>query len=124
MKGKPVFFKIFVVWAIVFLVTCSFPTAFALSITTEKDVIDDNEAKPLTTEYFNNCFIFLYGQCNDVSGPALWLFGLYCPLIFEHNFGVRATGEDGERISVIILGEEFGTYFRYENINIQTDSLQ
>ena len=39
--------------------------------------------------------------------------------LFEKDFTIEAKGEVGERISLVVFGEEFGTFISYENIRLE-----
>ena len=109
MKGRSAFYKILIIWAIVFLMLASLPVTLGRT--------DEQEKEPLETKTFTNCVIWVFGKCNTVTGPLLWKLGLYCPLL-DKNFGIEANGEEGEKLNVIIRGEEFGVYYGYENMDI------
>ena len=70
------------------------------------------------TNFFRNSIIFVSGSCNRVTGPLMWIFGFYCPLL-KRGFLITALGKEGEKINVVIKGEKYATYYDIENINIQ-----
>ena len=83
------------------------------------ETIYSNRINSNENENFNDCIILIFGKCNEVTGPLLWRFGLYCTF-FKKDFTINADGEFGEVIHVIIRG---GGSFKFlwgkENINIQ-----
>lgn len=86
------------------------------------DTIDYNESKKMNTgvnENFSDCIIIIFGKCNDVTGPLLWRFGLYCNFL-KKDFSINAKYEEGDNINLIIRG---GGSFKFlwgkEDINIQ-----
>ncbi len=101
-------------------------TIFLLILSTIQVVLgnnlDTNEPKIINAENnesFNDCIIIIFGKCNDVTGPFLWKFGLYCNF-FKKDFTIDAKGEIDETINIIIRG---GGNFKFlwgkENINIK-----
>ncbi|KYK30298.1 MAG: hypothetical protein AYK22_04130 [Thermoplasmatales archaeon SG8-52-3] len=100
-------------------------TIILLLLSTIQIVIGDNvsnkEAEIINAENndsFNDCIILIFGKCNDVTGPILWKFGLYCNF-FKKDFTINANGEIDETINLIIRG---GGGFKFmwgkENIKI------
>ena len=100
-------------------------TIILLLLSTIQIVIGDNvsnkEAEIINAENndsFNDCIILIFGKCNDVTGPILWKFGLYCNF-FKKDFTINANGEIDETINLIIRG---GGSFKFmwgkENIKI------
>ena len=101
--------------AILLLVLTSIQSAFGNNT-------DSNKVKTTNaggTEHYTNCIIFIIGICNEVTGPLLWKFGFYCNII-KRDFTINAKGEDGERIHVLIRGEDdFKFLWGKEIINIE-----
>ena len=77
----------------------------------------------MDSKHYIDCKIIISCRCNTVTGPLVWLFGFYCPL-FERDFKVEANGELGEKLNVIVLSPEFGTFISYENIEIDIHSAK
>ena len=101
-------------------------TVFLLIINSIQVVVgintDNKESKIINagfTDNFPDCIIIVFGKCNDVTGPILWKFGLYCNF-FKKDFTINAKGEESETINIMIRG---GGSFKFlwgkETINIQ-----
>ena len=111
--------KLLVISAIFITVIASIPVVVSENISSylyETEEMEIYQTKG--TQYFGKCIIFIFGNCNRVTGPLVWMFGLFFPLL-KRNFGIIALGEEGEKLNVIIKGDEFATYYDIENINIQ-----
>ena len=84
--------------------------------------LDSNEHKVIKTEIsesFNDCIIVIFGTCNNVIGPLLWKFGLYCN-IFKKDFTINANGAIDETINIMIRGGgDFKFLWGKEIINIR-----
>lgn len=86
------------------------------------DTIDYKKSKKINTgitENFSDCIMIIFGKCNDVTGPLLWKFGLYCNFL-KKDFTINAKNEEGDNINLMIRG---GGSFKFlwgkEDINIQ-----
>ena len=119
MKKRGFISKTFIIGAIIFLLLPSVQIVIANTQTLELFTVkDDLVAEPLDTDHYQNCYVVVTGHCNSITGPLSWLFGVYVPLR-KRNFGIQATGEEGESVSIIVFGNGFGTYYDLENINIE-----
>ena len=70
------------------LLTASIPIAIGEKAEPKSD--GSEEAADVTsseTFHFSNCFIIVNGNCNTVTGPLVWIFGVYCPL-FKRDFNI------------------------------------
>lgn len=111
--------KMLVIVAICLLIMPSIPVV--ISDTSNSDSSDSYEYQNSgtgETDYFTNCIVIVFGKCNTVTGPLIWRFGFYCPLL-KRSFWIIASGEEGESLNVIIRDDKFATYYDYEEINIQ-----
>ena len=61
--------------------------------------------------------MWISGKCKSVWGALTWLFGFYCPLL-KKQLWIQATGQEGEKLNVLVTGDGVGTYYDYENILI------
>jgi hypothetical protein len=98
----------------------SIPTVHgALQGNISKSVVDEEKIENAgDSSYYSNSLILVFGKCDNVVGPLVWLLGFYCPLI-KRNFRMFTNDERNETLSAIILGPgKFGTYLFQENINI------
>lgn len=123
MNGKAYFKKALIIWAICVLILTSFPLALGKSSGPESISSEENNVSTRDSKHYSDCKIIISGRCNTVSGPLLWLFGFYCPLL-ERDFKVEAKGELGEKLNVIVLSPEFGTFISYEHIEIDIYSAK
>jgi hypothetical protein len=117
MKGKAYFKKVLIIWAICLLTLTSIPLVLGEPSDSESVSSDENIVITRDSKHYTNCNIFISGRCNTIIGPLFWLFGFYCPLV-ERDFKVEANGELGEKLNVIVLSPEFGSFISYENIEI------
>ena len=117
MKGKAYFKKVLIVWAICLLILASIPLALGESTGSEHNSANEDNVNTRDSKHYTNCRILIIGRCNTVTGPLVWLFGFYCPLV-ERNFGIKANGELGEKLNVFVISPEFGSFISYEHIDI------
>lgn len=69
------------------------------------------------SSHYTNSLILVFGKCDNVQGPLVWLLGFYCP-IFKRNFRMIADDERNESLTAMILGPgQFG-FFSKEQISI------
>lgn len=119
MIGKKCFKKVLVIGAICLLTLPSIQVA--LGDTPGSELNDSNEGNVSNTggsTHYKNCRIIVFGKCDTVIGPLVWLFGFYCPLT-KRDFLIKASGGENESLNVLIFGGgNFGTYYDYENIII------
>ena len=74
------------------------------------------------TDYFTNSVVIIIGKCNTVTSPALWLFGF--KFLLNRHIYIQASGEEGEKLSALILPSKIGFYFGQENMIIQMDGAK
>jgi len=115
MKGKAYLKKVLIIWAICLLILTSIPLALGESFDSES--FNGNIIVTRDSKHYTNCKIIISGRCNSVTGPLVWFFGFYFPLI-ERDFKFEANSELGEKLNVIVLSPEFGTFLSYEHIEI------
>ena len=106
--------------ATIFLIICLFaiPSVQSFQQTNSeiKECDEANSENPVTSEYFTNSIIIVFGKCDRVEGPFIWLLGFYCPLL-KRNFRIVADGGEDEKLNAIVLGRgSFGTYLSQENM--------
>jgi len=111
--------KMFVFGIVCLLLMVSIPVVTNIISASSSNKSKEYQASSTqTTNFFRNSIIFVSGSCNEVTGPLIWIFGLYCPLL-KRNFFIRALGEEGEKLNVVIKGDIYATYYDIEDITIQ-----
>jgi hypothetical protein len=114
MKGEKYFKKAIVMGVICLLTLSSMPLVLSDN--------NDNENKSSTSadKQFTDCKITVIGKCNTVTGPLLWIFGVYCPLLFKKDFTISANGEENESLTIFVRSSngDTGAYYSYENVQI------
>ena len=113
MKKSSYLKKIFIIGAVLLIMLSTLPVSLSSSSNFEKNQITSTS----TTDHYVNSVVIIIGKCNIVQGPAIWLLGLYMPLI-KRSFLIRATGEEGEQLNVIVRGDKFAAYIDSENIMV------
>lgn len=111
MKESSYLKKIFIIGAVLLITLSALPVSISSSSNFEKKQITSAPA----TDHYVNSVVIIIGKCNMVHGPAIWLFGLFMPLI-KRSFYIRASGEEGEQLNVIVRGDKFATYIDNEDI--------
>jgi hypothetical protein len=111
--------KIVIILAIFLLIFPSVQGALNTnSVVKEKFLNEKNTPIKEDTDHFTNCIIVVFGKCDTVQGPLVWLFGFYCP-IFKRNFRVMASGRENESLNAMVIGRGiFATYYSIENVII------
>ncbi len=86
---------------------------------TKKDFDDENNLNSGDVVHYSNCRIIVFGKCNTVRGPLVWLFGFYCPLL-PRQFWIEANGDQyNESLNLLVFGGgNFGTYYDLEQVSI------
>lgn len=115
------FFKIFlVIGAIFLLILPSIQGNFnKLTIPKTNESEEDININTRGSYYYQNCIVWVTGNCKKVWGALTWIFGFYCPLLKKHLW-IQASGQENESLSVIVRGGgNFGTYYDHENILIE-----
>lgn len=111
--------KMFVFGIVCLLLMVSIPVFTDIISASDSNKSEEYQANSSQiTKFFRNSIIFVSGSCNKVTGPLIWIFGFYCPLL-KRSFFIRALGEEGEKLNVVIKGDEYATYYDIEDINIQ-----
>ena len=118
MKGKVYFKKILIIWAICLLILTAIPITIGETSDSEITSTDDKNSCLLDSKHYSDCQFIVFGRCNYVTGPSIWKLGLYVPLE-PKDFTFEAKGEVGEKLSVVVFGEEFGTFISYEHIKLE-----
>ncbi|MDH7507476.1 MAG: hypothetical protein QHH15_06825 [Candidatus Thermoplasmatota archaeon] len=113
MKGK-YYLKKFLIIFVVFLIILVQP----IGLSANNNFEEKRFIIKTTTDYYSNSIILIIGKCKIVQGPLFWIFGLYIPF-FKKSFLIRASGEEGEQLNVMIRGNKFATYIDVENILIE-----
>lgn len=118
MKRKKCFLQVLVIGAICLLLLPSIQGSMGNIPSSKPDEIqEDNDTETSETHYFSNCIVWIYGKCKSVTGALTWIFGIFCPL-FKKHLNIRATGQEGESLNVIVTQDGLGTYLNQENIMI------
>ena len=114
MKGEKYFRKVIIFGVVCLLTLASLPLVLGDT--------NKNESKSSTSadKHFVDCKVTVFGKCNTVTGPILWLFGVYCPLLFKKDITIKAQGEENESISILVRSSngDTGAYYSYENVQI------
>lgn len=118
MKEKVYFKKILIVWTICLLILTSIPIVQGETSSFESNSSDEINVFTRDSKTYENCKIIVSGRSNTVIGPLFWIFGFYSPLR-DRDFRIEANGEPGEKLNVIVLSPEFGTFLSYEHIEIR-----
>lgn len=122
MKNREWQIQLFVFGAVAILFISSLPFVVADNSNTVNDEVNEKKiVKAGGTTLYTNCMVFVSGKCNSVSGPLVWILGVYCPLL-KRTFTIHARGQQSEALDVFILGTkpfQVGTFFDYENIYIR-----
>ena len=117
MKNKKSY-KILIILLTICLLTI--PTVHgSLQNNTSGKVIDEEKIENARDSgHYTNSLILVFGKCDNVVGPLVWLLGFYCPL-FKRNFRMIADDERNESLNAIIIGPglQFGL-FSTEKISI------
>ncbi len=108
--------KILVIGAVLLITLSALPVSLSSSSNFEKKQITSTPA----TDHYVNSVVIIIGKCNIVQGPIFWIFGLYIPLI-KRSFYIRASGEEGEQLNVIVRGDKFATYIDNEDIIVDVN---
>jgi len=118
MKRKGNILKFLVILAILILIIPSIQTTSTELPNIEKSETEE-EKKTETggTILYTDCTVWISGKCKSVWGALTWLFGFYCPLL-KKQLWIQATGQEGEKLNVLVTGDGVGTYYDYENILI------
>ena len=108
------------------LLTASIPIAIGEKAEPKSD--GSEEAADVTsseTFHFSNCFIIVNGNCNTVTGPLVWIFGIYCPL-FKRDFNIFTNNGENESINVFVFGQglQLGVYRSQEHISVDIDGAR
>jgi hypothetical protein len=111
MKESSYLKKIFIIGAVLLIMLSALPVSLSNSSNFEKKQITSTP----TVDHYVNSVVIVIGKCNMVKGPPIWLFGLYIPLI-KRSFFIRASGEEGEQLNVIVRGNKFAAYMDNEDI--------
>lgn len=67
-----------------------------------------------STDHFTDSIVIIFGKCETVSSPVLWLFGF--KFIFIREVIIQTSGGEDEKINALILPSKIGFYFGQENI--------
>ena len=80
------FFKIFlVIGAIFLLILPSIQGNFnKLTIPKTNESEEDININTRGSYYYQNCIVWVTGNCKKVWGALTWIFGFYCPLLKKH----------------------------------------
>ena len=111
MKGKNYLKKILVIGAVLLMILSTLPVGLSSNSNFEEKQISSKTA----TDHYENSVVLIIGKCNIIEGPILWIFGLYIPLI-KRSFYIRASGQQGEQLNVMVRGSQFAIYIDNENI--------
>jgi len=113
---KEIFYlkKIFVIWAILLIVT----PAITANCSNASNFQEKKISSTTTTDYFEDSIIIIIGKCNLVTGPLAWAFGFYIPLV-KKSFLIKASGEEGEQLNILVRGDKFASYIDNENILVE-----
>jgi hypothetical protein len=106
--------------ATIFLIICllAIPSVQSSNRTNieQKEIDEVNSESTGTNENFQNSIIIVFGKCDRVEGPLVWLLGFYCPLL-KRNFRIIANGGQNESLNAIVLGRgSLGAYFSRETM--------
>lgn len=114
MKGEKYFKKVIILGVICLLTLASLPIALG---DTNKS---ENKSSTTLDKHFVDCKITVFGKCNTVTGPALWLFGVYCPLLSKKDITIWAQGQENESLTILVRSSngDTGFYYSYENVKI------
>jgi len=126
MKKKKNFIKFLILGIICILVTASIPIAIGEKAEPKSD--GSEEAADVTsseTFHFSDCFILVNGNCNTVTGPLIWIFGIYCPLL-KKDFNINTNNGEDESITVLVFGQglQLGAYIGQEYISVDIDGAR
>jgi len=126
MKKKKYCIKFLILGMICILVTASIPIAIGEKAEPKSD--GSEEAADVTsseTFHFSDCFIVVNGNCNTVTGPLIWIFGIYCPLL-KRNFNILTNNGENESITVLVFGQglQLGAYIGQEHISVDINSAR
>ncbi len=114
MKGKRHLKKIFIIRAVLLIITPVFPVGLSSNSNFEKKQTNLTTA----TDYLEDSIVLIIGKCNAVQGPLMWIFGLYVPIL-KKSFLIRANGGEDEQLNVIVRGSKFAAYIDAENILVE-----
>jgi len=115
MERKKNLMKVLVIGAICLLTLPSIQGALVETSSSEPSNSDEeNISNAEGTEYYENCVVWIFGNCNLVGGALTWIFGVYCPLSKKHIW----ISAGGESLNAIITGSGSGLYLSIENLFI------
>ena len=125
MKERRYFRKYFIIGLICVLVLASVPIAIGENIVAETNKCDEEKLESSNTFHFSNCLLLVTGNVDIVTGPLVWLLGVYCPLL-KRNFNILASNREGESLNVFIFGQglQLGTYLDQEHIFIDINGAR
>jgi len=126
MKKKKNFVKFLIFGIICILVTASIPIAIGGKAELKSDGSEETaEVTTSETFHFSDCFIVVNGNCNTVTGPLVWIFGIYCPLL-KRNFNILTNNGENESITVLVFGQglQLGAYIGQEHISVDIDGAR
>lgn len=69
-----------------------------------------------STDHFTDSIVIIFGKCETVASPVLWLFGF--KFIFIREVIIQTSGGEDDKINALILPSKIGFYFGQENIII------
>jgi hypothetical protein len=127
MKGKRNYInKCLIFLMICVLILSSIPVVLSKTQNLNFENVKDNYCELSSGSfYFTDCLIVITGNVNNVYGPLVWIFGVYCPLL-KRSFRVLANNEEGESLNVIVFGKgvQFGSYLDQEHILVSINSAR
>ena len=126
MKMKKTFAKCFIFGIICVLITASLPIAIGENAETKSDYSKEAvEVSSSETFHFSNCFIVVNGNCDTVTGPLVWILGVYCPLM-KRNFNILCNNGENESINVYVFGQglQLGMYRGQEHVIVDINSAR
>jgi len=118
--------KKYLILGIVFiLVIASIPVAVGKTASYESNFSGEKNEKYDGTYHYSNCLILLNGNCNVVSGPLVWIFDIYCPLL-KRSFNILANNGENESLNVFVFGQglQLGSFTGQEHIFIDINSAR
>jgi hypothetical protein len=74
------------------------------------------------TDHFTDSVVIIFGKCETVTSPALWLFGF--KFLLNRHIYIQANGGEDEKLTALILPSKIGFYFGQENMIIQMDGAK
>ena len=108
--------KLFIIFVTICLLTIPSVQGFQENDFKTKVTKENKDVKAGLNEHFTDSIIMVFGKCDRVDGPLIWLLGFYCPIL-KRNFRIIADGGENESLNAIVIGPgSFGSYFDLQNV--------